>query len=149
MRIAIGCDHGGLNLKSDIITYLKTEGIEVKDFGTHTSDSCDYPDIALPVAEAVVTKEFDFGILICGTGIGIGIAANKVPGIRAALCSDTFSAHATREHNNANILTMGERVVGKGLALDIVKTFIESKFEGDRHMLRINKISEIEKKYSK
>ena len=149
MRIAVGCDHGGLNLKNDIITYLKDEGIEFKDFGTHTSNSCDYPDIALPVAEAVVAKEFDFGILTCGTGIGIGIAANKVPGIRAALCSDTFSAHATREHNNANILTMGERVVGKGLALDIVKTFIESKFEGDRHMLRINKISEIEKKYSK
>ena len=149
MKIAIGCDHGGLNLKSEIVTYLKTEGIEVKDFGTYTSDSCDYPDIALPVAEAVVSKEFDFGILICGTGIGISIAANKVPGVRAALCSDTFSAHATREHNNANILAMGERVVGKGLAIDIVKTFIESKFEGDRHMLRIQKITDIESKYNK
>ena len=103
----------------------------------------------MPVAEAVVAKEFDFGILICGTGIGIGIAANKVPGIRAALCSDTFSAHATREHNDANILTLGERVVGKGLAIDIVKTFLNSSFEGDRHIKRINKITEIEKKYNK
>ncbi len=149
MRIAIGCDHGGLNLKNEVLDYLKTEGIEVKDFGTFTEESCDYADIALPVAEAVAAKEFDFGILICGTGIGIGIAANKVPGIRAALCSDTFSAHATREHNNANILTMGERVVGKGLAIDIVKTFLNAEFEGDRHLRRINKITEIEKKYSK
>ena len=149
MKIALGCDHGGLNLKNEIAKYLIETGMEIKDFGTYTTDSCDYPDIALPVAEAVVSKEFDFGILICGTGIGISIAANKVPGVRAALCSDTFSAHATREHNNANILAMGERVVGKGLALDIVKTFIESKFEGDRHMLRIDKITNIEKKYSK
>ena len=149
MKIAIGCDHGGLNLKNEILAYLKGEGIETKDFGTYTEESCDYADIALPVAEAVAAKEFDFGILVCGTGIGIGIAANKVPGIRAALCSDTFSAHATREHNDANILTLGERVVGKGLAIDIVKTFLSAKFEGDRHINRINKISEIEKKYSK
>ena len=94
-------------------------------------------------------KEFEFGILICGTGIGIGIAANKVPGIRAALCSDTFSAHATREHNDANILTMGQRVVGAGLAIDIVKTFLNSTFEGDRHTRRIDKITAIEAKYSK
>ncbi|MPM27911.1 putative sugar phosphate isomerase YwlF [bioreactor metagenome] len=101
------------------------------------------------VAEAVASKEFDFGILICGTGIGIGIAANKIPGIRAALCSDTFSAHATREHNDANILTIGQRVVGPGLALDIVKTFLNTKFEGGRHQNRIDKITEIEKKYYK
>ena len=149
MKIALGCDHGGINLKKEIIKYLESEGYEFKDFGTYTTDSCDYPDYALPVAEAVVNKEFDFGILICGTGIGIGIAANKVPGIRAALCSDTFSAHATREHNDANILTMGERVVGPGLAVDIVKTFLNSSFQGDRHIKRINKITEIEKKYSK
>lgn len=149
MKIAVGCDHGGLNLKSEIVEYLKSEGIEFKDFGTYTEASCDYADIALPVAEAVVAKEFDFGILICGTGIGIGIAANKVPGIRAALCSDTFSAHATREHNDANILTMGERVVGKGLAIDIVKAFLTSQFEGDRHLTRINKIADIERKYNK
>ena len=142
MKIALGCDHGGLNLKQEVAKYLETENIEFKDFGTYTDESCDYPDIALPVAEAVVAKEFDFGILICGTGIGIGIAANKVPGIRAALCSDTFSAHAT-------ILILGERVVGKGLAIDIVSTFLNSKFEGDRHARRINKITEIEKKYSK
>ena len=132
MKIALGCDHGGLNLKAEIAKLFKSQKIlKFKDFGTYTEESCDYADIALPVAEAVVAKEFDFGILICGTGIGIGIAANKVPGIRAALCSDTFSAHATREHNDANILTMGERVVGKGLAIDIVKTFLGAEFEGE------------------
>ena len=149
MKIAIGCDHGGFELKNEIIKYLESENYEVKEFGTYSTDSCDYPDIAQPVAEAVAAKEFDFGILICGTGIGIGIAANKVPGIRAALCSDTFSAHATREHNNANILTMGQRVVGTGLALEIVKTFLNAEFEGDRHLKRIDKITAIEKKYSK
>ena len=149
MKIAVGCDHGAFALKNEILKYLKGENYEVKDFGTYSEESCDYPDIALPVAEAVASKEYDFGILLCGTGIGVGISANKVPGIRAALCSDTFSAHATREHNNANILTMGQRVVGTGLALDIVKTFLTSKFEGDRHVRRLDKITEIEKKYSK
>ena len=149
MKIAIGCDHGAFRLKNEIIEFLNSENYEVKDFGTYSEESCDYPDIALPVAEAVVNKEYDVGILVCGTGIGIGIAANKVPGVRAALCSDTFSAHATREHNNANILTMGQRVVGTGLALDIVKTFLNTEFEGERHQKRIDKISEIEKKYSK
>ena len=149
MKIAIGCDHGAFRLKNEIIEFLNSENYEVKDFGTYSEESCDYPDIALPVAEAVVNKEYDFGILVCGTGIGIGIAANKVPGVRAARCSDTFSAHATREHNNANILTMGQRVVGTGLALDIVKTFLNTEFEGERHQKRIDKISEIEKKYSK
>ena len=149
MKIAIGCDHGAFRLKNEIIEFLNSENYEVKDFGTYSEKSCDYPDIALPVAEAVVNKEYDFGILVCGTGIGIGIAANKVPGVRAALCSDTFSAHATREHNNANILTMGQRVVGTGLALDIVKTFLNTEFEGEKHQKRIDKISEIEKKYSK
>ncbi|WP_294378026.1 ribose 5-phosphate isomerase B [uncultured Clostridium sp.] len=149
MKIAIGCDHGGFELKNEIIKYLESEKYEIKDFGTYSTESCDYPDIAQPVAEAVAAKEFDFGILICGTGIGIGIAANKVPGIRAALCSDTFSAHATREHNDANILTMGQRVVGPGLAIDIVKTFLSSKFEGGRHINRINKINAIEDKYNK
>ncbi|WP_300385532.1 ribose 5-phosphate isomerase B [Clostridium sp.] len=149
MKIALGSDHGGIELKEEIKRYLTKEGYEIKDFGTDSNSSCDYPDYALPVAEAVVAKEFDFGILICGTGIGIGIAANKVPGIRAALCSDTFSAHATREHNNANILSLGQRVVGPGLALDIVKTFLNTDFQGDRHQNRINKITEIENKYSK
>ena len=148
-KIAIGSDHGGFELKEEIKSFLLKEGYEVKDFGTNSNNSCDYPDYALPVAEAVVAKEFEFGILICGTGIGIGIAANKVPGVRAALCSDTFSAHATREHNNANILTLGQRVVGPGLALDIVNTFLNTKFEGGRHQDRIDKIAEIEKKYNK
>ena len=149
MKIALGSDHGGLNLKKQIIMHLKSKNIEITDFGTYTEGSCDYSDYALEVAQAVVAEKFELGILICGTGIGIGIAANKVPGIRAALCNDTFSAHAAREHNNANILTLGERVVGAGLALDIVDTFINAKFQGERHQKRIDKITEIEKKYSK
>lgn len=149
MKIAVGSDHGGVELKEEIKKFLNDEGFEFKDFGTNSTGSCDYPDYALPVAEAVAAKEYDLGILICGTGIGIGIAANKVPGIRAALCSDTFSAHATREHNNANILTLGQRVVGPGLAIDIVKTFLNTEFEGERHQKRIDKIAEIEKKYNK
>ncbi len=112
MKVAIGCDHGGLNLKASVKELLNALGHEVEDFGCHTPDSCDYPDIAVPVANAVVSGQADRGILICGTGIGIGIAANKIAGIRAALCHDTFSAHACREHNDANILTMGERVIG-------------------------------------
>jgi ribose 5-phosphate isomerase B len=149
MRIALGCDHGGLELKNTIIEHLKGRNFEVKDFGTYTHESCDYPEYALNVSEAVARIEFDFGILICGTGIGISISANKVPGIRAALCSDTFSAHATREHNNANILALGQRAVGPGLALDIVDTFLNSKFEGGRHQNRIDKITAIEEKYKK
>lgn len=149
MRIAIGSDHGGFRLKGEVIEHLKLKGIEIKDFGTLTESSCDYADYAIQVAEAVVTKQFDFGILICGTGIGISITANKVPGIRAAVCADTFSAHATRQHNDANILAMGERVVGTGLALDIVDTFLSAEFEGGRHVARIGKIADIEKKYNR
>jgi len=149
VKIALGSDHGGFNLKKEVIKHLKSKNIEITDFGTYTEDSCDYPEYALKVAREVVEGNFELGILICGTGIGVSIVANKVPGIRAALCSDTFSAHATREHNNANILAIGARVVGEGLALDIVDTFISSKFLGDRHQKRINKITEIEKTYSK
>jgi ribose 5-phosphate isomerase B len=149
LKVALGSDHGGFYLKEEIAKHLKSKGIDFKDFGTKSEESCDYPDFALNVAEEVVAKNYDFGILVCGTGIGISIAANKVPGARAALCSDTFSAHACREHNDANILTIGQRVVGSGLAMDIVDTFLNSNFEGDRHARRINKISEIEKKYSK
>lgn len=149
MRLAIGSDHGGLRLKKEVIKHLEKKGIEVKDYGTYTEESCDYPDYGRAVGEAVVAKECELGILICGTGIGISIAANKIPGVRAALCCDTFSAHATREHNNANILAMGERVVGTGLALDIVDAFLGASFEGGRHENRVNKISEIENKYSK
>ena len=149
MKIALGSDHGGFSLKKEIIKYLEKKNIEVTDFGTYTQDSCDYPDYAIKVAEEVAGGNFEFGIIVCGTGIGVSIVANKVPGIRAALCSDTFSAHATRQHNNANILTLGARVVGEGLVLDIVEVFITAKFEGARHQKRIDKITEIEKRYSK
>ncbi|AUN09123.1 ribose 5-phosphate isomerase B [Clostridium botulinum] len=145
MKIALGSDHAGLSLKNEIIKHLEGKGIEIKDFGTYTEESCDYPDYAQKVAEKVVAKEFDFGILVCGTGIGISIAANKVKGVRAALCSDTFSAHACREHNNANILALGQRVVGVGLALDIVDNFLNAEFQGGRHENRINKMMGIEK----
>lgn len=145
MKIALGSDHAGLPLKNEIIKHLEGKGIEIKDFGTYTEESCDYPDYAQNVAEKVVAKEFDFGILVCGTGIGISIAANKVKGVRAALCSDTFSAHACREHNNANILALGQRVVGVGLALDIVDNFLNAEFQGGRHENRVNKMMGIEK----
>ena len=145
MKVALGSDHGGFTLKEEIKKYLEEKGIEYKDFGTYSTDSCDYPDIALPVAKAVQKGEYDRGILICGTGIGIGIAANKVPGIRAALCHDTFSARASREHNNANILTMGERVIGRGLALDIVDVWLNTEFAGGRHQRCVDKIHELER----
>lgn len=146
MKIALGSDHGGINLKSVIKSHLEKKGYEVKDFGTYTKESFDYPDISNTVATEVAKGNYPFGILICGTGIGIGIAANKINGIRAALCHDTFSAHATREHNNANILTMGERVIGESLALDIVDIFLETEFEGGRHQTRIDKITSLETK---
>ena len=144
MKIAIGSDHAGLKLKKELMKHLEQKKIEFEDFGTYTEASCDYPDFAVKVADEVAAKKCDFGILVCGTGIGIGMAANKVKGIRAATCSDTFSAHACREHNDANILTLGERVVGVGLALDIVDIFLNTSFEGGRHANRVNKIMEIE-----
>ncbi len=143
MIIGIGSDHGGYELKEGIKEYLVGEGIQVVDFGTDSLESVDYPDFARKVAEAVLNKEVDRGILICGTGIGISIAANRIKGIRCALCSDTFSARMSREHNDANILAMGGRVVGLGLATDIVKAFITSEFQGGRHERRINKIDVI------
>lgn len=149
MKIAIGSDHGGFELKQKIISFLEENNFDFKDFGTYDAASVDYPDYALQVAEAIAQGDYDRGILVCGTGIGIGIAANKVPGIRAALCNDTFSARASREHNDANILTIGERVVGPGLALDIVKIWLESEFTGGRHSKRLDKIRAIEEKYSK
>lgn len=149
MKIALGCDHGGYNLKQAILEHLEKKGIEYKDFGCYSIESCDYPDFAEKVAESIVKGEYDCGILVCGTGIGISIAANKVPGIRAAHCTDTFSAKAARQHNNANILALGERITGIGLALDIVDAYLEAEFEGGRHQRRIDKITEIEKKYSK
>ncbi|OFL48947.1 ribose-5-phosphate isomerase [Nosocomiicoccus sp. HMSC067E10] len=142
MKVIIGSDHGGFNLKSAIVQHLEDKGIDVKDVGPFDTDSVDYPDYAKPVAEAVQDSEYDRGILVCGTGIGMNIAANKHKGIRAALVHDTFSAHATREHNNSNILCMGERVIGTGLALDIVDIWLETEFEGGRHERRIEKIEQ-------
>jgi ribose 5-phosphate isomerase B len=144
MRIAVGSDHGGFNLKNEVIAHLESKGIEYKDFGTYSLDSCDYPVYGKLVAEAVVGGDFDLGILVCGTGLGISLAANKVKGVRAVCVSDTFSAEMGRAHNNANILSMGERVLGKGLALKIVDTFLETEFEGDRHQRRVSMINDIE-----
>lgn len=141
MKIVIGSDHGGYHLKQNILDYLKELGYEATDYGTYTTDSIDYPDIAKEVGTAVAAGEFDRGILICGTGIGIGIAANKVHGVRAALCHDTFSAIYSRRHNAANILTMGERVIGSGLAREIVRVWLNSEFEGGRHARRVTKIN--------
>lgn len=141
--IAIGCDHGGYYLKQDIIDFLKKNGYEYKDYGTYSDESCDYPVYAKKVAHAVADGECEKGILICGTGIGVCITANKVKGIRAALVHDCFSAKATREHNDANIVTMGARVIGSGLATEIVRIFLETPFSNDeRHIRRIKQIEE-------
>lgn len=142
--LAIGSDHGGFELKQAIMKHLEEKGLEYKDFGTYSKDSCDYPIYGEAVARAIVSGECDRGILICGTGIGISIAANKVKGIRAANCGDCFSAEFTRRHNDANILALGARVVGEGLALKIVDTFLDAEFEGGRHAKRVALISEIE-----
>lgn len=149
MKLALGFDHAGIKLKSALIEFLNENGYEYKDFGTYTEDSCNYAEYGAMVAEAVASGEFDKGILICGTGIGMSIVANKVPGIRCAHCQDVFSAKATRQHNDSNVLAFGERVVAKELAIEIVKTFLETEFEGGRHVARIAKITEIERKYSK
>lgn len=142
IMIAIGSDHGGYELKLEIIQHLKERGIEVKDFGCDSNKSCDYPVYAKPVAEAVAAGEYELGILVCGTGIGMSLAANKVDGIRAALCADCFSAQATREHNNANILCLGARTTGAGLALMIVDIFLDTPFSNDeRHVRRISMYS--------
>lgn len=139
--IALGSDHGGFELKQEIIKYLEKRGIEYKDFGSYTDQDSDYPDYSKKVTTAILSGECDKGILICGTGVGISIAANRNKGIRAALCTDCFMAEATRLHNDANILALGGRVVGPGLALKIVDTFLNTEFSGDkRHKNRINKI---------
>ena len=141
--IALGCDHGGYELMQEIIKYLEAKGYEYKNFGTFSEASVDYPVYAKAVAEAITGGECDRGILVCGTGIGISIAANRFPGIRAALCTDCFMAQATREHNDANILALGGRVVGGGLALKIVETFLETPFSNDeRHIRRIRAIEQ-------
>lgn len=140
MKIAIGSDHGGFHAKGEIIKFLQSEQYEVEDFGTYSAESCDYPDIAHKVGEAVAAGHYDFGILICGTGIGVSIAANKIPGVRAALCGDTYSARMARAHNNSNVLCLGARVVGPGLMEDIVRTYLRGEFEGGRHARRVDKI---------
>ncbi len=141
--IALGCDHGGFPLMQEVIKHLEERGIEYKNFGTYSEASCDYPEYAKAVAHAVADGECEKGILICGTGIGISITANKVHGIRAALCHDCFSAEATRLHNDANILAMGARVVGPGYALKIVDTFLDTPFSNEeRHIRRISQIED-------
>lgn len=141
--IAIGCDHGALELKNQLIEHLKKRGIECKDTGCYTNESCDYPVYAKKVTELVKSKECELGILLCGTGIGMSIAANKVKGIRAALCSDCFSAEATRQHNDANVLCLGARVIGPELAFRIADTFIDAEFSGDeRHKRRIGMLED-------
>lgn len=149
MKIAIACDHGGLNLKREIKKHLIENGYEAVDFGTDTFDSCDYPDYALPAAEAVAKGECEMGIVVCSTGIGVSMVANKVPGVRCAHCHDTYCAEFTRLHNNANMLALGEKVVGTGYALKIVDIFLKTQFEGGRHARRVDKITQIEKKYGK
>ena len=147
MKVAIGCDHGGINLKPILVDYLQKNKIEYKDFGCYSAESVDYNDYALQVSNAVANGKFDFGILICGTGIGMSIVANKVKGIRCGHCHDVFSAKMTRLHNNANVLAMGERVVGAGLMLMIVDAFLNTEFSGDeRHQRRVDKIIDLENK---
>lgn len=143
--LAIGSDHGGINLKEIIKNYLKDQGLEVKDFGTYDTTSCDYPDIAEKVCGAVTSGECEKGILVCGTGIGMSIAANKVKGIRAAHVTDTYSARMAQEHNNANVICLGERITGCDLAVEIVKSYINAEFGGDRHQKRVDKIMALEK----
>ena len=142
--IALGSDHGGFALKQEIMKHLEEKGVAYKDFGTHSEDSCDYPVYGELVGKAVVSGEYTLGIIICGTGIGISISANKVRGVRAALCHDCYSAEYARRHNDANILALGGRVIGVGHALKIVDIFLDIGFEGGRHARRVGLISEIE-----
>ncbi len=142
--IAIGSDHGGFALKQEIMKHLEERKLEYIDFGTYSSDSCDYPQYGAAVGRAVASGSCERGILICGTGIGISISANKIHGVRAALCGDCFSAEMTRRHNDANIVALGARVVGPGLALKIVDTFLDTEFEGGRHARRIEQMMALE-----
>ena len=144
MKIGVSSDHGGINLKEKIKLHLQARGIEVTDFGTDSTESVDYPDYGRILAEAVARGEVQYGIAICGTGIGISLAANKVKGIRCANVSDTFSARMAKMHNNCQMIALGERVLGAGLALEIVDAFLNTEFEGDRHQRRVDKIMDIE-----
>ena len=143
--IAIGCDHGGLELKNAIVEHIKEKGLEIKDLGIYENHSVDYPDVAKPVCQEVQNGNAEKAILVCGTGIGMSIAANKIKGIRAAVCSDHFSVKFTRLHNNTNVLCLGGRVLGTGLALELVDIFLTTPFEGGRHQTRIDKIADLER----
>jgi ribose 5-phosphate isomerase B len=144
VRVVLGADHGGYELKEAIRAHLEAQGFEIQDLGTHSSDSVDYPKYGFAVGNSIIKGEADLGIAICGTGQGISMAANKIRGVRAALCTETFSARMAREHNNANVLTLGGRVIGVGLALDIVDIFLKTEFAGGRHARRVNLMSDYE-----
>lgn len=147
MKIAVASDHGGFRLKKHLCAYLAERGYSFHDFGVYSGETAaDYPDFAVLVAEAVACGNYDLGIISCGTGIGVNITANKIPGIRAAHCHDTFSARMAREHNDANVLTMGGRVIGSGLALEVVQVFLQANFTGGRHACRVEKIREVERR---
>ncbi|MGE5528687.1 MAG: ribose 5-phosphate isomerase B [Patescibacteria group bacterium] len=148
MTVALACDHAGFRLKEAVKKYMEETGVAVCDLGVHTPDPVDYPDQALLAAEAVAGGRCELGILICGTGLGMAITANKVPGIRAAVCHDTFSARMAREHNDCNVLAMGERVVGTGLALEVVAAFLGAKYLGERHARRVAKITALEERHT-
>ena len=143
-KLVIGCDHAAVELKNQVIEHLQQRGFAVEDVGTYTADSCDYPVYAHKLCRKIQNGEFEMGILICGTGVGMSMAANKHGGIRAACCSDTFSARLTRLHNNANVLCFGARVVGMGLAFDLVDAFVDAEFEGGKHARRVDLITAIE-----
>jgi ribose 5-phosphate isomerase B len=149
MKVAIGSDHAGVELKGELVSILRETGIEVVDMGPEGTDSVDYPDFGDRVSRAVSDGEVERGILICGTGIGMSIVANKFPKVRAALCSEPFSARMSRLHNDANVLVLGGRVIGKALAADITRVWIETPFEGDRHARRLEKITKIEERFRK
>lgn len=144
--IAIACDHAALNLKAELMKHLDEKGVEYVDYGTYENKSCNYPDYAEKVCNAIADGKSELGILVCGTGIGMSMAANKCKGIRAACCTDTFSARFTRLHNDANVLCMGERVIGAGLACDIMDIFISTPFEGGRHQTRVDMVMALEQK---
>lgn len=147
--IAIGSDHAGFALKQTLMKHLEERGLEYKDFGTYTPESCDYPVYARAVAEAVASGECEKGVIVCGTGIGVSITANKVNGIRATVCHDVFSAKACRQHNDTNVLTMGERVIGAGLAIEVLDAWLDEAFLGERHQRRVDLMMQTEKDYSK
>ncbi len=145
MKIAIGCDHGGYPYKDAVINYLTSNGYEVVDFGTNSNESCDYPDYCIPVCELVAKKDANYGVLICGTGIGMSICANKVKGIRCAHVTDEFSAEMTRKHNNSNVIALGARISTKENVIKFIEIFLNTQFEGGRHQARVDKINELDK----